>query len=211
MEEVVLENSILGREPSAHNIPGVRTAKTNYVEAGDYQLPVRIIGNISTYKYLEDMNSPSQTILANKGLADVLVRASRELKRESELFSQSVNVSRVRQVVFRATQELYFQHPKKLTTEVTYDDSVYITSIFDDFNIYLEIIFENNEEAYLFSIYQNKQCLISYEGNQEDTFIRIRTEISKIRNPESTQPRKSVFNSLTYIVNAISRPFNTIQ
>lgn len=214
MEDVVLENSILGRKPPVHHITGGRTTnrttKMNSVRAENYLPPVHI-GNILTYNYLEDINSPLQTTLVNGDLADILVRANIELERERELFSPSINVSRVRQVIFEAIHELYLQNPEKIATEVTHDDSVYITSIFKEFNIYLEVIFEGEEEIYLFSIYQNKQCLISYEGSQKDTFLRIRTEISKIRNPKSKQPKESVFNSLTYIVNAISRPFNTIS
>ena len=137
-------------------------------------------------------------------ILELLEGTRKKIDDETGKFNNNViNLETVKANTQRTIYELSQYNPKHLILEITYEDSVYIKALFEDFNLYLEIVFEEKEEIYMFSLYKQKTCIASFEGQKEETYFRIKREIQKVR---TAKYRKTVssFNSSVYN-NAISQ------
>ncbi len=142
-------------------------------------------------------------------ILDLLESTRKKIDSDSERFSSNISLEKIKISTQRTIYELSQYNPVNLILEVTYEDSVYIKALFKDFNVYLEVLFEEEkEDTYMFSLYRNKICVASFEGQGQETYSRIRREIQKVKD---AQYRITVlFNSSVYN-NAISQPSTTSQ
>jgi len=71
---------------------------------------------------------------------------------------------------------------KFVKVDLSNDNSVFFQSKIDDFNVYFELFFEENNNSdveAIANIYKDGECVFAFGGSIEETFSKIRTNVSR--------------------------------
>ncbi|CAN5176859.1 hypothetical protein BH23BAC1_BH23BAC1_50230 [soil metagenome] len=89
-------------------------------------------------------------------------------------------------MVFEKTKEVILLllsiFPNYIKFDLTEDCSVFFQASVNNFNIYLELFFTEDEEdgvEAILNIYQESKCIFAYGGSIEDSFIKISSIVSQ--------------------------------
>lgn len=130
----------------------------------------------------------------------LFIRALKRLKEEyaeTKDYFENTSFNELKSLTEKIVGNLLELTPRTLGVELTYEESIFYTIGFDDKNVYLEVLLEDEKPELLASVFQDKERIFRREGAVDDVLADLKQTFESGFQPVPTDITNGKYGALS--------------